>query len=182
MADRALVKIRVSAGVCQIELDRPASLNAWTPELGQQLLNAISSAAADTKTRAILVLGAGRAFSSGADLGVPRETTAEGDADLSTRLREIYNPIVFALRDAPKPVVAGVNGPAAGLGFALALACDLVVAADSAFFLLPFVKLGLIPDAGATHLLVSRIGYGRAAELAMLGERLPARRALEWGS
>jgi 2-(1,2-epoxy-1,2-dihydrophenyl)acetyl-CoA isomerase len=175
------LNVSSAGGVRRIELNRPASLNAWTPQFGRDLLAALREAAADPEVRAILITGAGRAFSSGADLSVPRELTSDGLPDLSTRLREIYNPIVLAIHDAPKPAVAAVNGAAAGLGFALALACDLIIAAESAFFLLPFVKLGLIPDAGASHLLVSRVGYARAAELAMLGERLPARRALEWG-
>jgi 2-(1,2-epoxy-1,2-dihydrophenyl)acetyl-CoA isomerase len=168
-------------GLARIVLNRPEALNAWTPELGRELLDAIGRAAADNKARAILLTGAGRAFSSGADLKVPREMTQDGVPDLSTRLREIYNPIVLAVRDAPKPVVAAVNGPAAGLGFALALSADLMVAAKSAYFLLPFVNLGLIPDAGAVYLLVTRIGAGRAAQLALLGERVPAGRALDWG-
>jgi 2-(1,2-epoxy-1,2-dihydrophenyl)acetyl-CoA isomerase len=177
----SFINVSTDTWVRRIELNRPSTLNAWTPELGRELLEAIRAAAEDTEARALLITGAGRAFSSGADLSVPREAAADGHPDLSTRLREIYNPIILAMRDAPKPVVAAVGGPAAGLGFALALACDLIVAAESAFFLLPFVKLGLIPDGGTTGLLVSRIGYGRAAELAMLGDRLPASRAYEWG-
>jgi 2-(1,2-epoxy-1,2-dihydrophenyl)acetyl-CoA isomerase len=177
----SVINVSSAEGVRRIELNRPESLNAWTPELGTELLAVVKEAAADESVRAILMTGAGRAFSSGADLTVPRALTVEGEPDLSARLRDIYNPVVFAIAEAPKPVLAAVNGPAAGLGFALALACDLIVAAESAFFLLPFVNLGLIPDAGASHLLVSRVGYGRAAELAMLGERLSARAALEWG-
>jgi 2-(1,2-epoxy-1,2-dihydrophenyl)acetyl-CoA isomerase len=168
-------------GLARIELNRPEALNAWTPDLGRELLDAVTRASSDPAVRAILVTGAGRAFSSGADLKVPRELTPDDLPDLSTRLREIYNPIVLAVRSAPKPVMAAVNGPAAGLGFALALACDLIVAAESAYFLLPFVNLGLIPDAGATYLLATRIGSSRATQLAMLGERLPAARGLEWG-
>src|SRR5260370_4554245 len=158
-----LVRAGLSAGVLSIELNRPEALNAWTPELGRELLGALRGAAADREVRTILLTGAGRAFSSGADLKVPREQTPDGHPDLSTRLREIYNPIVIAIRDAPKPVLAAVNGPAAGLGFALALACDLIAAAKSAYFLLPFVNLGLIPDAGVTPLLASRVGSGPAA-------------------
>jgi 2-(1,2-epoxy-1,2-dihydrophenyl)acetyl-CoA isomerase len=175
------ITFELADGLARIELNRPETLNAWTPELGRELLDAVTRAAADPDARAILVTGAGRAFSAGADLKVSRETTAEGLPDLSTRLRDVYNPIVLAVRDAPKPVVAAVNGPAAGLGFALALACDLIVAAESAYFLLPFVNLGLIPDAGAAYLLATRVGTARATALAMLGERLPAIRALEWG-
>jgi 2-(1,2-epoxy-1,2-dihydrophenyl)acetyl-CoA isomerase len=167
--------------VANIELNRPDTLNAWTPGMGQELLQALRLAAADPAVRAILITGAGRAFSAGADVKVPRDTTPDGAPDLHTRLRRIYNPIVLEIRAAPKPVVAAVNGAAAGLGCALALACDLVVAGESAYFLLPFVKLGLIPDAGGAFFMVARIGYARAMELAMLGEKLPAPHALDWG-
>jgi 2-(1,2-epoxy-1,2-dihydrophenyl)acetyl-CoA isomerase len=170
-----------NAGVRLIELNRPDALNAWTPDLGRELLSAIRVASAAADVRAVMITGAGRAFSSGADLRVPRETTLEGVPDLSTRLRSIYNPIMLAIRDAPKPVVAAINGPAAGIGAALALACDLIVAAESSYLLLAFVNIGLVPDGGASYLLASRVGYSRAAQLAMLGERLPAAKALEWG-
>lgn len=168
-------------GLRRIELNRPAALNAWTPEIGRSLLDAIRDASEDEEVRAILFTGAGRAFCAGADLSVPRESMPGGEPDLSTRLREIYNPVVLAVANAPKPVIAAVHGAAAGLGASLALACDLIVCAESAYFLLAFVRLGLIPDAGSASMLAIRVGYGRAAELAMLGERLPASRALEWG-
>jgi 2-(1,2-epoxy-1,2-dihydrophenyl)acetyl-CoA isomerase len=180
LTDRTVI-YEPAGGLARIELNRPDALNAWTPDMGRALLGAVRRAAADDEIRAILVTGAGRAFSSGADLKVPRELTADGVPDLRSRLLEIYNPIVLALREAPKPVVAAVNGPAAGLGFSLALACDLIVAAESAYFLLPFINLGLTPDAGALYLLTSRVGASRAIQLAMLAERLPAPRALEWG-
>jgi 2-(1,2-epoxy-1,2-dihydrophenyl)acetyl-CoA isomerase len=168
-------------GLCRIELHRPEALNAWTPDLGRELLAAVNEASADPAVRAIMVTGAGRAFSSGADLKGVRETLPSGEPDLSSRLREIYGPIMMAIAGAPKPVVAAVNGPAAGIGAALALACDLIVAAESSFMLLAFVNIGLIPDGGAAYMLATRVGYGRAIQLAMLGERLPAPQALEWG-
>jgi 2-(1,2-epoxy-1,2-dihydrophenyl)acetyl-CoA isomerase len=171
----------VRDAVARIELNRPEALNAWTPGMGREILDAVRRAAADEEVRAILVTGAGRAFSAGADVKVPRELTPEGDPDLHSRLRRIYNPIVLEIRAAPKPVVAAVNGAAAGLGCALALSCDLVLAAESGYFLLPFVRLGLIPDAGGLYFMAARIGFARAAQLALLGERLPAPTALEWG-
>jgi len=138
--------------------------------------------AREDDVRAVLITGAGRAFSSGADLGEQRAgTEAGGVPDLSALLRDLYNPSILAIRELPKPVVAAVNGPAAGIGCALALACDLVVAAESAFFLLAFVNIGLVPDGGATATVPGRIGAARAAEMAMLGERIPAPTALEWG-
>lgn len=171
----------VDDGLTTLTLNRPDALNAWTPELGRDLLAAVRDAAADDTIRAILIRGAGRAFSAGADVKNPRELTPEGDPDLTTRLREIYNPIVLEIRAAPKPVVAGVNGAAAGLGASLALACDFVLASESAYFLLAFVHLGVVPDAGSLFFLAERVGTQRAARLAMLGERLPAADAERWG-
>lgn len=168
-------------GLLTIALNRPEALNAWVPALGEELHAALTEAAEDPAVRAVMITGAGRAFSSGADLKQEPALTADGVPDLGTSLRELYNPIMLAIADLPKPVVAAVNGPAAGVGAALAFACDLIVAAESAYFLLAFVNIGLIPDGGSTLTLPSRVGYGRAAQLAMLGERLPAPKALEWG-
>lgn len=178
--DQTIISERRGA-VTRIELNRPGAANAWTPQMGLALKRALDQAGGDPSVRAILITGRGRVFSAGADVKVERELTPAGEPDLSSRLREIYNPVITAVRRAPKPVIAAVNGPAAGLGCSLALACDLILASEDAFFLYAFIRLGLIPDAGATYLAAVRIGYSRAAELAMLGERLPARRALEWG-
>jgi 2-(1,2-epoxy-1,2-dihydrophenyl)acetyl-CoA isomerase len=175
------IRYGVADAVGHIELHRPGVLNAWTPAMGRELLDAVRRAAADEAVRAVLVTGAGRAFCAGADVTDARELTAEGRPDLSTRLREIYNPIVAEIRAAPKPFVAGVHGACAGLGVALALACDLVVAAEDAYLLLAFVRLGVMPDGGTTAFLAERVGLARAAELCMLGDRLPAPKALEWG-
>jgi len=177
----ALVLVGLRDGVATVTLNRPEALNAWTPELGRELLGVLLGLADDPAARVVVVTGGGRAIPAGADVKNKRELTPEGDPDLSTRLREIYNPIVLALRTMPKPAVAAVNGVAAGLGCSLALACDLIVAAESAYFLQAFVRLGVVPDAGAAYHLAARVGPARAAELTMLGERLPAARALEWG-
>jgi 2-(1,2-epoxy-1,2-dihydrophenyl)acetyl-CoA isomerase len=141
----------------------------------------VREAAADDAVRAVVITGAGRAFSSGADLKAGFDTTPEGHPDLETLLHERYHPIITGLRELPKPVLAAVNGPAVGIGCSLALACDLIVARESAYFLLAFVNIGLVPDGGSSLLLPERIGLARATEMAMLGERIPARRALEWG-
>ncbi len=167
--------------VRQLELHRPHALNAWTPGMGRELLAALRDAADDPAVRAIVITGAGRAFSAGADVKVPREYTADGDPDLTTRLEQIYNPIVRTIREAPKPVIAGVHGAVAGLGASLALSCDFIVGAESAYFLLAFVHLAVAPDAGSLPNLARRIGPTRATRLAMLGERLPAAQAAEWG-
>jgi 2-(1,2-epoxy-1,2-dihydrophenyl)acetyl-CoA isomerase len=172
--------LNIAGGVAWITLNRPDALNAWTRELGEDLRSALDHAAESSEVRAIVLTGAGRAFSSGADLRA-RVLNAEGKTDVLTPLREVYNPLLLRVRTIPKPVIAAVNGPAAGIGFSLALAADLIVAAESAYFLLAFVKIGLGLDGGASAFLASRVGHARAFELAYLGERLPAAQALEWG-
>lgn len=178
---RVTASYEASEGVGRITLNRPQALNAWNPDLGRALLSCVQRASADDDVRVIVITGAGRAFSAGADVKEDRELTASGDPDLSTRLLTIYNPIVLAVRHAPKPVVAAVNGVAAGIGCSLALACDLVIAAESAYFLWAFTRIGLACDGGSGHFLNERLGAVRAAELMMLGERLPAEKAREWG-
>ncbi len=165
-----------------IVLNRPEMLNAWNRPLGVQLLAALQSAAADDAVRAVCITGAGRAFSSGADLkDLSAEPGPDGRPDVYKVLTERYHPIITAVRRMPKPVVAAVNGPAVGIGCSLALACDLIVARRSAYFLLAFVNIGLVPDGGSSLLVPSRVGLARAAEMAMLGERVEAPQALEWG-
>ena len=169
-------------GAAKIELNRPESRNAWNTQFSVDLLAALRAAGEDPGVRAVLVTGAGKAFSSGADL---RENLADrtegGVPDVYGRLTQRYHPIIMGIREMPKPVVAGVHGAAAGIGLSLALACDLVVAAESAFFLLAFVNIGLVPDGGSSLFVPARVGFTRAAELAMLGERLDAATALSWG-
>jgi 2-(1,2-epoxy-1,2-dihydrophenyl)acetyl-CoA isomerase len=155
-------------------------MNAWDTRFGEDLRAAVERAAADD-IRAVVVTGAGRAFSSGADLKAGFEPTPEGHPDILTPLRERYHPIIVGLRRLPKPVLAAVNGPAVGIGCSLALACDLVLVAESAYFLLAFVNIGLVPDGGSSLLVPERIGFTRAAQMAMLGERIPAAQAVEWG-
>ena len=169
-------------GVAKIELNRPERRNAWNKQFSLDLRDAVGAAGEDSAVRAVLITGAGLGFSSGADL---KDSLAESEAgeppNVYRRLTELYHPIITGIRRMPKPVVAAVHGPAAGIGCSLALCCDLIIAAESAYFLLAFVNIGLIPDGGSTALVPSRIGLARAAELAMLGERLPAPAALDWG-
>ena len=191
MASHETVDLTTDGPAARILLNRPDALNAWNEQFGRDLLDAVTTVAGDDSLRALLITGAGRGFSSGADLkehgarardSATRDVeTDEGLPDLSARLKEIYHPIITALREMPKPVVAAVNGPAVGIGCSLALAADLIVAADSAYFLLAFVNIGLVPDGGSTAFLPARVGYARAAEMAMLGERVPADQALDWG-
>jgi len=176
------VSIYRSGTAAKLELNRPDRMNAWNNALGAELLDAIKTLAEDSAVRAVAITGAGRAFSSGADLkDAVNDRTADGSPDVYSRLTKTYHPIITGIRTMPKPVVAVVNGAAAGIGLSLALACDLVVAAESAYFLLAFVNIGLVPDGGSSLLVPSRIGFARAAELAMLGERLGAPKALDWG-
>jgi 2-(1,2-epoxy-1,2-dihydrophenyl)acetyl-CoA isomerase len=177
------VNLHRAGGVARIELNRPETMNAWNRQFGLDLLAAVEATGADPEVRCVLVTGAGRGFSSGADLKdmQHQELTPEGRPDVHKVLTERYHPIITGLRTMPKPVVAAVNGPAVGIGLSLALAADLVVAAERAYFLLAFVNIGLVPDGGSSVFVPNRIGFPRAMELAMLGERLPAAKALEWG-
>jgi 2-(1,2-epoxy-1,2-dihydrophenyl)acetyl-CoA isomerase len=175
------VDLTTDGPAARILLNRPDALNAWNEQFGRDLLDAVTTVAEDDAVRALQITGAGRGFSSGADLKEQRSDGGGGVPDLSARLKEIYHPIITGLREMPKPVLAAVNGPAVGIGCSLALAADLIVAAESAYFLLAFVNIGLVPDGGSTAFLPARVGYARAAEMAMLGERIPAGQALDWG-
>jgi 2-(1,2-epoxy-1,2-dihydrophenyl)acetyl-CoA isomerase len=168
-----------SGGAAKLELNRPDRLNAVNGQLSNDLIAALNAVSSDPAVRAVLITGAGRAFCSGADLG--GVDTQSGPPDLGQTLVERYHPMMIAIRQMPKPVVSAVQGAAAGVGLSLALACDLVVAAESGYFLLAFVNIGLVPDGGSSLFVPSRIGLARAAEMAMLGERIGAPRALEWG-
>jgi 2-(1,2-epoxy-1,2-dihydrophenyl)acetyl-CoA isomerase len=171
----------VADAVATITLSRPDSLNAWIPEFAHELIAALDRAADDPGVRAIVITGAGRAFSAGADLKAQPEPGPNGPPMFLELMRELYNPPIARVRRVPKPVIAAVNGPAVGIGCSLALACDLIVAAESAYFLLAFVNVGLTLDGGASALLSARLGHARTFELAYLGQRLAAARALEWG-
>lgn len=175
------IRTASEGAVAHIELNRPDALNAWLPEFADEVADALRTAAADDSVRAILLTGAGRAFSAGADVKRPRDVLPNGDPDLSSWLHRHYNPVVLAVREAPKPVIGAIQGAAAGLGASLALSCDLLVAGESSYLLLAFVNIAVMPDAGALRFLAERVGLARAAELSMLGERLPAAKALEWG-
>jgi 2-(1,2-epoxy-1,2-dihydrophenyl)acetyl-CoA isomerase len=168
-------------GVGRITLNRPDSLNAWIEDFGRELKRVIEVDAADPSVRAVLITGAGRGFSSGADLKAGFQPHPDdGLPDIRKEL-ELYHPIVAGVRRLEKPVVAAVNGPAVGIGASLAFACDQVLAAESSFFGLAFVNIGLMPDGGSTLFVPAAVGKARAFQMALLGERVPAERALEWG-
>src|SRR5437763_5479202 len=162
------------SGYRLITLNRPERLNALTLAMGEALTAALAEAEADEGCRAVLLTGAGRGFCAGQDL------TAVGDAPLGDLL-EHYNPMIRKLRALPLPVVCAVNGAAAGAGANLALACDIVLAAQSASFVQAFARIGLVPDCGGTWFLPRLVGMARARALAMLAEPLPAEKAAEWG-
>jgi 2-(1,2-epoxy-1,2-dihydrophenyl)acetyl-CoA isomerase len=170
-----------SGGVGRVTLNRPDSINSWDPQFGRDLKQAITVDAADPSVRAVLVTGAGRGFSSGADLKRGFDPADDGLPDIRTALDELYHPIIVGVRRLEKPVLAAVHGPAVGIGASLAFACDLVLASESAFFGLAFVNIGLMPDGGSTLFVPAAVGKARALEMALLGERVPSRRALEWG-
>ncbi len=178
------VNVLRKGGAAKVELNRPETMNAWNRQFGIDLLAAIQSLGADDDVRAVMITGAGRGFSSGADLkemGSNDDRTPEGHPDVRRTLTERYHPIITTIRTMPKPVLAAVNGPAVGIGLSLALASDLIVARESAYFLLAFVNIGLVPDGGSSLFVPTRIGMARATEMAMLGERIAAPQALEWG-
>jgi 2-(1,2-epoxy-1,2-dihydrophenyl)acetyl-CoA isomerase len=177
------VNVYREGGAATVELNRPQALNAWNAQLGEDLLAALRELAQDDEVRAVTITGAGRAFSSGADLKDMSggELTPEGRPDVYKTLTERYHPIMHAIREMGKPVLASVNGPAVGIGCSLALCCDLILAAESSYFLLAFVNIGLVPDGGSSLFVPTRVGMARASELMMLGERLPAPQALQWG-
>jgi 2-(1,2-epoxy-1,2-dihydrophenyl)acetyl-CoA isomerase len=166
----------------KIVLNRPNRMNALSNALSDDLLHVLRDVAHDASVRAVMITGSGKAFCSGADLKEGAEEVAStGQLDVSKILIRYYHPIVTTIREMPKPVVSAVNGPAAGAGVSLALAADLVVAAESAYFMLAFVNIGLVPDGGASLFVPARIGFARAAEMALLGDPVPAAKAVEVG-
>jgi 2-(1,2-epoxy-1,2-dihydrophenyl)acetyl-CoA isomerase len=170
------IQVASANGVATITLNRPESLNALNAVMRRELLAALKAAGRDDAIRAVVLTGSGRGFCSGADLrGGP------GERSFRSVLSNEYNPLITAIRDLPKPMIAAVNGVAAGAGVSLALACDLVYAAEEARFILAFVRIGLVPDSGATRALVRALGRHRAAELAFSGDPLSASDAAATG-
>jgi 2-(1,2-epoxy-1,2-dihydrophenyl)acetyl-CoA isomerase len=175
------VRWDLDGAVATITLNRPDARNALTAEMKTALLAAVREAEADPEVRAVIITGAGRGFCAGQDLREHAEILAAGEAGATDTVRLHYNPIVLAITTMPKPVIAAVNGIAAGAGAALALACDFRIAARQASLLMAFARVGLGPDSGASWTLQRLAGTGRATELLMLAEPLEASRALEYG-
>lgn len=170
------IRFTVSDGLALLQLDRPDVMNALSTQMRAEILDVFRGLGDDV--RALVMTGIGRAFCSGQDLG---DRTNLDAADLERTLRDEYEPMLRAICDCPVPTLAAVNGAAAGAGANLALACDVVVATESAVFLQAFTRIGLIPDAGGTYWLPRQIGVARAMGAALFAEPIPARRAAEWG-
>lgn len=169
-------------GVLTLTLNRPERLNAFTRDLLDELLAAFEAARSATSVRAVVLTGAGRGFCAGADLVAGSEAMMQEAAfSYSAMLKRHYNPLILLMRSLPKPILAAVNGVAAGAGMSLALACDLRLAAESASFTQAFVKVGLVPDSGSTWFLPKLVGPARALELMMTGRRVTADEALALG-
>ena len=175
------IRYEVAEGVATVTLNRPEVLNSFTRPMSAELQAALREAAGDAGVRAVLLTGAGRAFCAGQDLAEAMPQDGSEGPRIEDIVRASYNPVVLAIRSLEKPVVAAVNGVAAGAGANLALACDIVVAAESASFLQAFVKIGLVPDTGGTFFLPRLVGMARASALALLGDRIAASDAQAMG-
>ena len=176
MSDEATHRVEREGGVATVTLDRPEALNALTRASRLDLARDLRALAADQSVRCVVLTGSGRAFCAGQDL---REPDALADVDVV--IRETYIPIVKAIAEMPKPVIAALNGAAAGAGLSIALACDLRYLAEGAVLMMAFSNIGLVPDCGGSWLLPRAVGYARAFELAASGRRVPAAEALVLG-
>jgi enoyl-CoA hydratase len=170
------VSLERRGGELRITLNRPDVMNAWDKQFGVDLRAAVEQAAADDEVRAVVITGAGRAFSSGADLRAGFDATPEGHPDVGSALRDRYHPIITSVRRMPKPVLAAVNGPAVGIGCSLALACDLIVAREGVRFGTPEINVGLFPFM-IMALIYRNVPRKKTTELLLLGERIDAREA-----
>lgn len=174
------IRVAIQGDIGVITLNDPATLNAASAQVAAELAEAFSDLL--SKVRCVVLTGEGRGFCSGANLsGRTENPTPLAERDAGAALESTYHPFISSLRDYPLPIVTAVNGVAAGIGCSLALMGDLIVAAESAYFLQAFRRIGLVPDGGSTYLLPRLIGKARAMEMALLGDKLPAATALQWG-
>ncbi len=171
----------IDGGVARLTLNRPDKLNSFTAAMHAELRDALSLVADDESVRVLVLTGAGRGFCAGQDLADRAVAPGEKPVDLGESIDKHYRPLVLGLRALPIPVVAAVNGVAAGAGANIALACDIVVAARSASFIQAFSRIGLVPDSGGTYFLPRLVGEARAIGLAMLADKLSAEDAVAWG-
>jgi 2-(1,2-epoxy-1,2-dihydrophenyl)acetyl-CoA isomerase len=184
MHDFKYINYTLQDAVATLTLNRPDKLNSLTGAMMLEMFSALGVAAQDKAVRALVLTGSGRAFCAGQDLADPSMSPKPGSdtpADIGDVVDTFYSPLVRRLRAMPKPVVCAVNGVAAGAGANIALSCDIVIAVQTASFIQPFCRLGLVPDAGGTWLLPQLVGRARAVGLALLGDKLSAAHAQEWG-
>jgi 2-(1,2-epoxy-1,2-dihydrophenyl)acetyl-CoA isomerase len=174
------IEFSINQGAATITLNRPKALNSFTAEMHAEIRQAMQQVIDDSSIRCLVITGAGRGFCAGQDLA-DRSVSGQGATDLGDSVEKNYNPLIHSIMNLPKPVICAVNGVAAGAGASIALACDIVLAARSASFIQVFCKIGLIPDSGGTWNLPRAVGSARAKGLALLGDRLPAETAEEWG-
>jgi 2-(1,2-epoxy-1,2-dihydrophenyl)acetyl-CoA isomerase len=179
--DNASILVATHGAVRVLTLNRPAQLNSFDADMNRRLRVALGDAAADAAVRAVVITGAGRGFCAGQDLNDPELGMVGGVPDVGGVVEKLYKPLALQVRAMPVPVIAAVNGVAAGAGANFALGCDLVVAARSASFIQAFSKIGLVPDCGGTWLLPRLVGRARALGLAMTGDKLPADEAQRLG-
>jgi 2-(1,2-epoxy-1,2-dihydrophenyl)acetyl-CoA isomerase len=175
------ILFEVSAGIARLTLNRPDRLNSFNVLMHGEVRDALGRLARDSAARVLVLSGAGRGFCAGQDLGDRAVAPGGQGVDLGESIEKYYKPLVLALRNLPMPVIAAVNGVAAGAGANIALSCDLVIATRSASFIQSFSKLGLVPDSGGTWLLPRLLGNARAMGLALLGDKLSAEQAAQWG-
>ncbi|WP_322404356.1 2-(1,2-epoxy-1,2-dihydrophenyl)acetyl-CoA isomerase PaaG [Massilia luteola] len=175
------IRFTIESGIATVTLNRPERLNSFTQAMHREVRDALTRVEQDKSVRVLLLTGAGRGFCAGQDLNDRAVEPGAPGVDLGESVEKFYAPLVLTLRSLPLPVICAVNGVAAGAGANLALACDIVLAAKSASFIEAFCKLGLIPDTGGTWVLPRLIGPARAMGLALLGDKLPAEKAEEWG-
>lgn len=175
------IQLAAQDGIARLTLNRPEKLNSFTVAMHLEVHAALDAVASDTSIRALVLTGAGRGFCAGQDLGDRAVAPGTATPDLGESIEKYYGPLVRRLRALPQPVVCAVNGVAAGAGANIALACDIVIATRDASFIQPFSKLGLVPDCGGTWFLPQSLGRARAMGLALLGDRLSAEQAAQWG-
>lgn len=175
------IQFAIANGIARLTLNRPDRLNSFTDAMHAEVRDALAQVAADSSVRVLFLTGAGRGFCAGQDLSDPSVAPGNGPVDIGAAIERNYKPLVLALRALALPVVCAVNGVAAGAGANIALACDIVIAAKSASFIQAFSKIGLLPDAGGTKFLPQLLGTARAMGLAMLGDKLSAEQAANWG-
>lgn len=171
----------IEQGVATLTLNRPAQLNSFNPAMHQEVRAALKQVRQSPEVRCLLITGSGRGFCAGQDLGDRNVAPGAEAPDLGESIENNYNPLIRALRDLPMPVICAVNGVAAGAGANIALACDITLAARSASFIQAFCKIGLVPDSGGTWTLPRAVGMARAKALALLGDKLSAEQAEQWG-